>query len=84
MLEELAAFGRPVFFVPGNHDPLFLFNQTASATEAGAGVHNAHGHTFELATGLRLLGWGQGNLRGRGRGRTGTGANGGWANGVPV
>ena len=61
MLEELAAFGRPVFFVPGNHDPLFLFNQTASATEAGAGVHNAHGRTFELAAGLRLLGWGGGS-----------------------
>ena len=61
MLEELAAFGRPVFYVPGNHDPLFLFNQTASGTEAGAGAHNAHGRTFELAAGLRLLGWGGGS-----------------------
>ena len=61
MLEELAAFGRPVFFVPGNHDPLFLFNQTAQGTEAGAGAHNAHGRTFELAAGLRLLGWGGGS-----------------------
>ena len=61
MLEELAAFGRPVFYVPGNHDPLFLFNQTAQGTEAGAGAHNAHGRTFELAAGLRLLGWGGGS-----------------------
>ena len=61
MLEELEAFGRPVFFVPGNHDPLFLFNQTAQGTEAGAGARNAHGRTFELAAGLRLLGWGGGS-----------------------
>ena len=56
MLEELEAFGRPVFFVPGNHDPLSMFNESASGKEAGA--QNAHGRTFEVAPGLRLLGWG--------------------------
>ena len=27
-LDALAAFGRPVYFVPGNHDPLSLFNHS--------------------------------------------------------
>ena len=55
MLEELEAFGRPVYFVPGNHDPLSLFNRTAVPRK---GAHGVHGRTVELAPGLRLVGWG--------------------------
>ena len=28
VLDALAGFGRPVYFVPGNHDPLSLFNHS--------------------------------------------------------
>ena len=55
VIAALAAFGRPLYFVGGNHDPLSLFNRTAPRVD---GTYNVHGRTVELAPGLRLLGWG--------------------------
>ena len=35
VLEALASIGRDVYYVPGNHDPLALFNNVTSAVTAG-------------------------------------------------
>ena len=56
-LRALVAFGKPVYFVPGNHDPPALFSN-ASGADPVAGARNAHGRALRLAPGLRAVGWG--------------------------
>ena len=46
----------PIYFVPGNHDALSLYNHTSSTT-----AHNVHNRLVQLAPGLWLTGFGGGS-----------------------
>mmetsp|Transcript_13890 Transcript_13890/g.23033 ORF Transcript_13890/g.23033 Transcript_13890/m.23033 type:complete len:374 (-) Transcript_13890:77-1198(-) len=58
VLHALAGFDKPVYFVPGNHDPLSLFNKSEAMESAPQAVHNMHGRVSVLSPGLLLMGWG--------------------------
>lgn len=57
VLRALATIGKPVYFVPGNHDPLPYFNATAAAVEV-EGARNVHGRVVMVRPGLAIGGWG--------------------------
>lgn len=57
MLRALSVHA-PIYFVPGNHDPLSFFNGSSVVQHAGARVHNVHGRLARLAPGLWIYGWG--------------------------
>ena len=46
----------PIYFVPGNHDALSLYNHTSSTT-----AQNVHNRLVQLAPGLWLTGFGGGS-----------------------
>jgi 3',5'-cyclic AMP phosphodiesterase CpdA len=59
MLRALAALGKPIYFVPGNHEPLALFNGSSLHSSLTVDdAHNVHGRTVLLRPGLALAGWG--------------------------
>ena len=61
VLEALASIGRDVYYVPGNHDPLALFNNVTTAVRgslSGARLVNVHSRILPLAPGLSIGGWG--------------------------
>ena len=57
VLKALAKFA-PVYYVPGNHDALTLYNATAHHFPHRNNIHNVHGQVAEVAPGLRIMGWG--------------------------
>lgn len=58
-LRAIAALGKPIYFVPGNHEPLALFNGSSPHSSVAVdGAHNVHGRTVLVRPGLALGGWG--------------------------
>eukprot|EP01083_Nonionella_stella_P141479 436013_1 len=56
LLSELANINSPVFYLPGNHDPISLFQK--DATSLGENSINMHNSVVELCDGLHLSGFG--------------------------
>jgi UDP-2,3-diacylglucosamine pyrophosphatase LpxH len=53
VLAYLTSLGRPVYYIPGNHDPVTVFSDSMNVTGATEAI-NIHRRTFHLAPGMDI------------------------------